>query len=264
MIFMRNIFVLLFQQIDSSSPKKENPLVLMAQACNNIGKELMSSIQSSASPNKRMNLSSPPALHSLKTRKSTSPPEARKSLKRSAPASPTTGLHPSKRIANNHSSASVSNPINSSTSSPLTSTIASSSQPASLYFQPTPFMFDSFLLHHLSKSLNNSTSTYYSSPVMNQAPSASYSLPTMSHRSAYLMDSILAPLKPATPSFVCNWMETTLPDGYCGQRFTNQYSLLEHLCASHTNGSAMLFNKSLYSNPILSSAFYSSASVGKL
>jgi hypothetical protein len=131
----------------------------MAQACNNIGKELSSS---SFSPT-----------ISLKQRK--------KSLKRSAP------------------------------------TNCSSSSTKKSFVPQSSFMFDSLFYHHLNK-----TNSLLSTSSFNYSPSF--------HRSSYLMDSILS-----SPPFVCNWINSTISDGFCGKRFNNYIHLLEHLCTEHTS-----------------------------
>jgi len=212
--------------IDQYSPKKENPLVLMAQACNNIGKELSTS--------STITITS-------KQRKSNSSPEAKKSLKRAAP--PTSSTPPPKKMT-------LPPPIPpppATVSSPLSST-----NQQSFYFPPSPFMFDSLLLHHLSKTFTSSP--FFSTPSFGHSLNSPFS--PSSQRSPYFMDSILAPLKPSPSPFVCNWMESNIPDGFCGKRFANQMSLLEHLCTAHTSLSSI---KSSYPT-----SYYSSTSVGKL
>jgi hypothetical protein len=52
-------------------------------------------------------------------------------------------------------------------------------------------------------------------------------------------------------------MESNIPDGFCGKRFANHMSLLEHLCTAHTSLSSM--KSSSYST-----SYYSPTSVGKL
>ncbi|CAF1079442.1 unnamed protein product [Adineta ricciae] len=223
--------------IDQYPTKQENPLVLMAQACNNIGKELSSSST---------------MLVTSKQRKSNSSPEVKKSLKRTAPSTPSP---PAKKISLQSSLPSQTSapPLSSSTSSLLPPTNAQS-----FYFPPSPFMFDSLLLHHLSKTFT--TSPFFPTPPFGHSSSSAFS--PSSQRSPYFMDSILAPLKPSPqlPAFVCNWMESNNPDGFCGKRFANNLSLLEHLCTAHTSLSSF---KSSYPTSIFSS-YYSPTSVGKL
>ena len=215
----------------------------MAQACNNIGKELSSTSSSTYST-------------TSKQRKSNSPSEGRKSLKRSAlPTSSTSPLPPAKKLA-----------FSSSSSIPSTNQ-------QSVYFPPSPFIFESLFLHHLSKTFSTSpffsTTTTSSSSSSSPSPSPSpfehslnsaFTPSSTSQRSTYFMDSILAPINPFPPAFVCNWMESSIPDGFCGKRFTNHISLLEHLCTAHTSLSSI---KSLYPTSNFSS-FYSPTSVGKL
>ena len=168
----------------------------MAQACNNIGKDLSSSGLVSSSKQRTV-LSSPIP---LKSRKSTSPPQMKKAFKRSASPLPTV----TKKFA-----------VHPTTAPPLSC------------FPPAPLIFDSLFLHQLSK-------TFYSSSSAGNAFAHSSNSPfsPSSHRSPYLVDSLLAP--PA--SFVCNWMASPLSaGGFCGQRFSNHYSLLEHLCTAHTS-----------------------------
>jgi hypothetical protein len=206
----------------------------MAQACNNIGKELSTSI---ILP---------------KQRKSNSSPEGKKSLKRSAPS--TSPSPPAKRI---------SHPPPPQPSS--SSTVPSSTTQQSFYFPPSPFMFDSLLLHHLSKTFNSSP--FFSTPSFGHSSNSAFS-PSISQRSPYFMDSILSSLKPSPPplppppTFVCNWMESNTPDGFCGKHFANHFSLLEHLCTAHTSSSSSSI-KSSYPTSIFSS-YYSPTSVGKL
>lgn len=167
----------------------------MAQACNNIGKDLSSTVLVSSSKQRTV-LSAPiPS----KSRKSTSPPQMKKAFKRSASPLPTV----TKKFAG-HPPAPPS---------------------SAMYFPPSPFIFDSLFLHQLSK-------TFYSSSGNAFAHSSHSPFSPSSHRSPYLVDSLLAP--PA--SFVCNWMASPLSDGgFCGRRFSNHYSLLEHLCTAHTS-----------------------------
>lgn len=198
----------------------------MAQACNNIGKELSNS-------------SNIPIIS--KQRKSNSPTEGKKSLKRLA--------HPissSPPVPKKVSHSSLPTPIPTTTNP----------NPTSYFFPPSPFMFDSLLLHHLTKS-------FPSSPLFSTAPSFGYSTnsafspssssSTTTQRSPYFMDSIL---KPSPSPFVCNWMDSNIADGFCGKRFTNHLSLLEHLCSAHTSLSSM---KSFYPT-----SYFSPTSVGKL
>jgi hypothetical protein len=201
----------------------------MAQACNNIGKELSSS---TILP---------------KQRKSNSSPEAKKSLKRSAPS--TSPSPPAKRISHSHPPPTT-----------VPSSLPSTNQ-QSFYFPPSPFMFDSLLLHHLSKTFTSSP--FFSTPSFGHSSNSAFS-PSISQRSPYFMDSILSPLKPSPPppaAFVCNWMESNIPDGFCGKHFANHFSLLEHLCTAHTSSSSSM--KSSYPTSIFSS-YYSPTSVGKL
>ncbi|CAF0776263.1 unnamed protein product [Adineta steineri] len=231
--------------IDQYTTKQENPLVLMAQACNNIGKELSSS--SSSSSTTTISITS-------KQRKSNSSPEVKKSLKRAAPSTPSP---PAKKILLSQPTVPSSSSSSSLSSSPLLST----NQQQSFYFPPSPLMFDSFLLHHLNKTFTSSP--FFTSPLFGHSSSSAFS-PSSSQRSPYFMDSILAPLKPSPqpPAFVCNWMESTSPDGFCGKRFPNHMNLLEHLCTAHTSLSSSSM-KSSYPTSIFSS-YYSPTSVGKL
>ncbi len=195
----------------------------MAQACNNIGKELSTPSTTSISS---------------KQRKSNSSPEGKKSLKRPAPPS-----------------SSPPPPAKKMTLPPPPPTISSSlstTTPQSYYFPPSPFLFDSLLLHHLSKTFTSSP--FFATPTFGHSSNSAFS--PSSQRSPYFMDSILAPLKPSPLPFVCNWMESNIPEGYCGKRFANHMSLLEHLCTAHTSLSSM---KSPYPT-----SFYSPTSVGKL
>jgi hypothetical protein len=203
----------------------------MAQACNNIGKELSSSSITTITP---------------KQRKSNSSPEVKKSLKRTASSTPSP---PAKKM-------SLPPPPSSQLTVP--SSLPSTNQ-QSFYFPPSPFMFDSLLLHHLSKTFT--TSPFFSNPSFGHSSNSAFS--PSSQRSPYFMDSILAPLKPSPqpPAFVCNWMESNIPDGFCGKRFANHISLLEHLCTAHTSLSSS--TKSSYPSSIFSS-YYSPTSVGKL
>jgi hypothetical protein len=206
----------------------------MAQACNNIGKELSTSSTLSVTS---------------KQRKSNSSPEGKKSLKRSAPQTSSISPPPSKKMT-------LLPPPPASLpqqqQQPTVSSSLSSTNQQSYYFPPSPFMFDSLLLHHLSKTL---ISPFFSTPSFGHSSNSAFS-PSSSQRSPYFMDSILAPLKPSPSPFVCNWMESNIPDGFCGKRFANHMSLLEHLCTAHTSLSSM---KSPY--PI---SYYSPTSVGKL
>jgi len=138
----------------------------MAQACNNIGKELSLTVKQSS-----------PIL--IKQRKSNSPQEGKKSLKR----------------------------LGSSSISPIASTKKISVSQSS--------MFDSLFFHHLNKIFSSSYN--YSS-----------FLPSF-HQSPYFMDSMFS------SPFVCNWMDSTIQDGFCGKRFINHIHLLEHLCTEHTS-----------------------------
>ncbi|CAF1515517.1 unnamed protein product [Rotaria sordida] len=201
---------------DQYLPQKENPLVLMAQACNNIGKELLITLKQSPSP--------PPLLS--KTRKSNSPQEIKKSLKRMAS---TTCLSPSpaKKIF-----------------FPQLSYYPSSSSSSS------SFIFDSLFYYHLNKIFSSSTFdlSLLSTSSLNYY-SAFSSIP---QRSSYLMDSILSS---SSSPFICNWIDSSIPNRLCGKRFTNNIHLLEHLCTEHTSISSI---KSLYPS------YYSSTSVEKL
>ncbi|CAF1215073.1 unnamed protein product [Rotaria sordida] len=195
---------------DQYLPQKENPLVLMAQACNNIGKELLITLKQSPSP--------PPLLS--KTRKSNSPQEIKKSLKRMA------------------------------------STTYSSSSPTKkiffpqLSYYPSSSIFDSLFYYHLNKIFSSSTFdlSLLSTSSLNYY-SAFSSIP---QRSSYLMDSILSS---SSSPFICNWIDSSIPNRLCGKRFTNHIHLLEHLCTEHTSISSI---KSLYPS------YYSSTSVEKL
>ena len=91
----------------------------MAEACNNIGKELSLTVKQSSS------FSSP--TFSFKQRKSNSPQEGKKSLKRTAPTSPP--LQPTKK----------------------------SSLPQISYYPRSPFALDSLFYYHLNKSFSLST-----------------------------------------------------------------------------------------------------------
>jgi len=198
----------------------------MAQACNNIGKELSSSSITTITP---------------KQRKSNSSPEVKKSLKRTASSTPSP---PAKKM-------SLPPPPLPASQLTVPSSLPSTNQ-QSFYFPPSPFMFDSLLLHHLSKTFT--TSPFFSNPSFGHSSNSAFS--PSSQRSPYFMDSILAPLKPSPSPFVCNWMEANIPDGFCGKRFANHMSLLEHLCTAHTSLSSI---KSPYPT-----SYYSSTSVGKL
>jgi hypothetical protein len=156
----------------------------MAQACNNIGKELSSSPSSS-----------------WKQRKSNSPQERKKSLKRPAPTS--------------------------CSSSPAPPTKKSSIPQSS-------FMFDSLYSHHLNK-IYSSPSTFDLS-LLSTTPLNYSAFSPIFPRSSYLMDSILS------SPFVCNWMNSTISDGFCGKRFTNHIHLLEHLCTEHTSIKSLFDN----------------------
>lgn len=213
----------------------------MAQACNNIGKEL----------------SSTPVTTTSKQRKSNSPSEGKKSLKRSAPSASSISPSPAKKIAI---------PSATTTTGTTVSSLPSTNQ-QSFYFPPSPFMLDSLLLHHLSKTFNSSP--FFSTTPFGHSSNSAFTpssvsnttISSSSQRSPYFMDSILAPLNPSpTPALVCNWMESNSPDGFCGKRFTNHMSLLEHLCTAHTTFSSM---KPSYPTSIFSS-YYSPTSVGKL
>jgi hypothetical protein len=184
----------------------------MAQACNNIGKELATSPTTAT-----ISITS-------KQRKSNSSPEVKKSLKRTAPPSSSPPV--------------VAKKMAVTSAPPLTNQ-------QSFYFPPSPFMFDSLLLHHLSKTFTSSP--YFSPSSFGHSSTSAFS--PSPQRSPYFMDSILSP-------FVCNWMESNLPDGFCGKRFANHMSLLEHLCTAHTPLSSM---KAPYST-----SFYSPTSVSKL
>ncbi|CAF2755198.1 unnamed protein product [Rotaria sp. Silwood2] len=224
--------------IDQYSPKKENPLVLMAQACNNIGKELSSSSSSSSSSTAILSITS-------KQRKSNSPSEGKKSLKRNAPSTSSISPPTSKKMA-------FPQPT-------IPSSLPSTNQ-QSFYYPPSPFMFDSLLLHHLSKTFTSSP--FFSTTSFGHSSNSAFTPSSLSssQRSPYFMDSILAPLNPSPPAFVCNWMESNVPDGFCGKRFANHMSLLEHLCTAHTSLSSM---KASYPTSIFSS-YYPPTSVGKL
>jgi len=87
-------------------------------------------------------------------------------------------------------------------------------------------MFDSLFYHHLNKTYPSSIfdlSLLSTSPFNYSTFSPSFS------RSSYLMDSILS------SPFVCNWINSTISDGFCGKRFTNHIHLLEHLYTEHTS-----------------------------
>ena len=188
--------------------KEENPLVLMARACNNIGKELTSTSQQCSS--------TLPTI--IKCTKSNSSLEMKKSLKRSAPT--------------DHCSLPTTKKSNISLSSiPLINS-------TSLTYPSSPYLFDT-LFHHLNKTFS-STNLDYSLLSM-----GSFLQPSHSHYSSYFpsssywINSILSESTQSSSSFICNWLDSTLPEGFCGQRFTNQLHLLEHLCASHTSTSMM-------------------------
>lgn len=218
----------------------------MAQACNNIGKELSTSSTLSITS---------------KQRKSNSSPEGKKSLKRPAQfTSLTPPPPPSKKMTIHPPQPPLPQ---SSSSSSSQATVSSSSLPStnqqSYYFPPSPFMFDSLLLHHLSKTFTSSSSSpFFSTPSFGHSSNSAFSPSSSlsSQRSPYFMDSILAPLKPSPSPFVCNWMESNIPDGFCGKRFANHMSLLEHLCTAHTSLSSI---KSSYPT-----SYYLPTSVGKL
>jgi hypothetical protein len=197
----------------------------MAQACNNIGKEFSTSSTISITS---------------KQRKSNSSPEGKKSLKRTAPLTSSTPP-PTKKMTL---------PPPPPSQPTVSSSLSSTNQQQSFYFPPSPFMFDTLLLHHLSKTFTSSP--FFSTPSFGHSSNSAFS-PSLSQRSPYFMDSILAPLKPSPSPFVCNWMESNIPDGFCGKRFVNHMSLLEHLCTAHTSLSS-----------IKPSSYYSSTSVGKL
>jgi hypothetical protein len=114
---------------------------------------------------------------------------------------------------------SLKRPASTTFSSPPTKKI---SLPQSSYFPPSSssYLFDSLLFHHLNKTFSFPTFDFSTSP-FNYSPSF--------QRSSYLMDSILS------SPFVCNWMDSTIQDGFCGKRFTNHINLLEHLCTEHTS-----------------------------
>ena len=209
----------------------------MAQACQNIGKEFSSS--SSTSPTKRIHLSSPNVHSTSKQRKSLSPIEGKKSLKRLAPPSSSSSISSKKFVY------------------PSSVSIECSSTPIpSFTYPPSPYLVDSLFRHHLTKC---SPSPSFNSPILfdslflhhlnKSRPSPSLLTHSLNspfsskQRSTYLMESILEP----NPSFVCNWMESNLPERFCGQRFPSQLTLLEHLCTSHTS--------STMKSPLISSYF---------
>ncbi|CAF2093230.1 unnamed protein product [Rotaria magnacalcarata] len=139
--------------VDKYSSQKENPLVLMAQACNNIGKE--SSLTLNCSPS----LSSSSHLLSSKLRKSNSlqVQEVRKSLKRSAPA--TFSSQTIKR--------SVIHPLS--------------------HFCQSSIMLDSLFNYHLNKRISLPTfdlSLLSTLPLLNSSFSSSY------QQSPYFTDTI--------------------------------------------------------------------------
>ncbi|CAF2976415.1 unnamed protein product [Rotaria sp. Silwood2] len=179
----------------------------MAQACNNIGKELSITLKQS---------SSPPLLS--KIRKSNSPQEVKKSLKRMASTTCSSSPPPSKKI--------------------LLPQIAS--------YPPSSFMFDSLFYYHLNKTFALPT---FDLSLLSRSPLNYSAFSSQPQQSPYLMDSILS------SPFVCNWMDSSIPDKFCGKRFTNNIHLLEHLCTEHTSISPI---KSLYPS------YYPSTSVEKL
>jgi hypothetical protein len=159
----------------------------MAEACNNIGKELTTiSEQSTPTP-----------------RKSHSPTHTKRSLKRSAlEARPSSATPPLKKSGHVSSLSSV--PSSSSSS----------------------LRFGSLFLHHFNKRFSASN--------FDVAPSAFFSSSSpLFPPSSYSISSILSSPSPS-PSFVCNWMDAALPDGFCGQRFATHLHLVEHLCVEHT------------------------------
>ncbi|CAF3503671.1 unnamed protein product [Adineta steineri] len=178
--------------VDQYSTQKENPLVLMAQACNNIGKEFSIPIKQTSPPSS----SSSSSLFISKQRKSISPQEGKKSLKRLA--SSTFPISTTKKI---------SHPQSSST-------------------------FDSLFLQYLNKIIFSSIVPCNYSTIF----------PTCQQSSPYLINSILS------LPFVCNWIDSTNQDGFCGKRFTNHINLLEHLCTEHES---------------IKSSYYSSTSLEK-
>ena len=198
----------------------------MAQACNNIGKDLSGAVLLSSS--KRTVLSSP---NPSKVRKPTSPGQGKRGVKRAG--SPPPPPPPS--------------------APPVTKRMAIHPSPA-LYFPPSPLIFDSLFLQQLSKSFY-ATST---STASGFAHSSNSPFSPSSSRSAYLVDSLLAP---PSGSFVCNWMSSAGEVGFCGQRFSNHYSLLEHLCSSHTSASS---SSSKCSSSSSSQPSFFSSSVSKL
>ncbi|CAF3223368.1 unnamed protein product [Rotaria socialis] len=141
--------------IDQYSSQKENPLVLMAQACNNIGKELSSTLNCSPS------LSSSSSSHLLpsKLRKSNSPQvqEVRKSLKRSAPA--TFSSQTIKR--------SVIHPLS--------------------HFCQSSIMFDSLFNYHLNKAISLPT---FDLSLLSTLPLLNSSFSSSCQQSSYFTDSI--------------------------------------------------------------------------
>lgn len=173
----------------------------MAQACNNIGKELSSITKESST-----SLAKPVKLSALN--------DGRKSLKRSAPTDSTSNSASKRTFHSN-----LSNSLNNGTL-------------PSYYSSPNPYLFDA-LFHHLNKTLSSSITDYpflsMGSFLQPSIPSSPSSFPT-----SFWINSLLSSTEDSS-SLVCNWIDSNLSDGYCGQRFTNQYNLLEHLCAAHTS-----------------------------
>jgi hypothetical protein len=87
-------------------------------------------------------------------------------------------------------------------------------------------MFDSLFYHHLNKTY---PSSIFDLSLLSTSPFNYSTFSPSFYRSSYLMDSILS------SPFVCNWINSTISDGFCGKRFTNHIHLLEHLYTEHTS-----------------------------
>ena len=192
----------------------------MAQACNNIGKECPLTSKQVFSPSSSSLSASTPFVSKARG-KSISPQDEKRTLKRSAPStSPCPSLSPP-------------------TKKPLLNPVTTSSSSANPFsYPPSPLLLDSFLLHQLSKS---ASSTHLDFPFFPPSPflsSFNSAFSPSSQRSTYLMNSILSSTQ--SSAFVCNWMDSNIPDGFCGKRFGNHIHLLEHLCTAHTFMSSMI------------------------
>jgi len=109
---------------------------------------------------------------------------------------------------------SLKRPATTNSSSPLNKKI---------FVPESSFMFDSLFNHHLNKRYSLSPTLDLS--LLSSSPFNS----SIISRSSYLMDSILS------SPFVCNWIDSTISDGFCGKRFNNHIHLLEHVCTEHTS-----------------------------